>query len=552
MSKELEQVTTYVESALALLPQQFKNKENLAAFIEAFVNVIQDAEDALFALWRARWIDNAEGVQLDGLGDLVGEERGGLDDDAFRVRIKVRIRANFASGTDQDIVDVFALLLSQATPTIEITEYYPAGLIVQVTTFVDTDPNVMARTLKDVRAAGVDTQLIYHVAEETEAFRTSAAASPTIDSARGFAAVDGTIGSLWYNRTFGGSSYISKVVYGAGVWVAIAGTTIKYSTDLKTWNTITITGVSGVYYDLIYAGGKFVAICNSTGSTYKSATSTDGISWTLRNSVGTPSAGVGTPAWGAGIAYGGGNYVIMSTVGDISHSTDGETWVFDASAVGGGDQNFALAYVNNRFMAGTTNGSAFESTTGALGTWNLIAGLAFGTFPDDNLYGFAYHNGLYIAYGDTGHLYTSPTLAVWTQRTITNWSGGTIRHAYSDGTAIVVVGAGGEIARSTNGTTWTRVADIGSAEFRGVTKGGGIWAAAGDAGIIATSADGISWSQKESGGDDFGDATQLIQGADPCIDYLGSRFVAWGANARLTTSQDYSSYGGKLTGVLVA
>jgi hypothetical protein len=141
---------------------------------------------------------------------------------------------------------------------------------------------------------------------------------------------------------------------------------------------------------------------------------------------------------------------------------------------------------------------------------------------------------------------------LWTQRTITSWSGGVIRYAYSDGTAVIAVGAGGEIARSTNGTTWTRVAVAGSTELRGITKGGGVWAAAGDAGSIAISTDGLAWSQKESGGNDFGDATQLIQGADPCIDYLNGKFVAWGASARLTTSQDYSAYGGKLTGVIVA
>ena len=90
MSQELEPVDDHAEDALTLLPEQFKRKENFEAFVTAFVNVVQDTEDMLQALWQGRFLDNAIGSQLDGLGSIVGEERGSLEDDDYRVRIRVR------------------------------------------------------------------------------------------------------------------------------------------------------------------------------------------------------------------------------------------------------------------------------------------------------------------------------------------------------------------------------------------------------------------------------------------------------------------------------
>ena len=187
MSQELEPVDDHAEDALTLLPEQFKRKENFEAFVTAFVNVVQDTEDMLQALWQGRFLDNAIGSQLDGLGSIVGEERGSLEDDDYRVRIRVRIRANFSSGLASDIIDVFALLLESTTPAVEIIEYFPAGLVVSLGEYTTIDPNTMAELLRDVRATAVNTQLVYLSADPSNSFQFASGDASEIDEDRGFA-----------------------------------------------------------------------------------------------------------------------------------------------------------------------------------------------------------------------------------------------------------------------------------------------------------------------------------------------------------------------------
>ena len=65
---------------------------------------IQDLEDSSFEVLLNRWIDTAVGVQLDGVGAIVGEAREGRGDDEYRLAIKARIQINFSEATPEDIL----------------------------------------------------------------------------------------------------------------------------------------------------------------------------------------------------------------------------------------------------------------------------------------------------------------------------------------------------------------------------------------------------------------------------------------------------------------
>lgn len=187
MSTELEQINDHVERSLLLLIEQFKNAENLKTFISSFVEQGQSVEDMLIDLWESRWLDNAVGEQLDGLGDIVGQPRNNLEDNDYRVRIKVRIRINISSGLFDDIVDTFGILLNDVDPPISVGEYFPAGLIVNVNEVVDASPSVLANILSEVRAAGIDTQMVY-VTSTDGAFQMSSSDAPeTGSNTQGFA-----------------------------------------------------------------------------------------------------------------------------------------------------------------------------------------------------------------------------------------------------------------------------------------------------------------------------------------------------------------------------
>jgi hypothetical protein len=93
---------------------------DLQKLIAIYIQQIQELETMWFELINERTMDTAVGVQLDGLGDIVGEERFGRNDDDYRVAIKGRIRLNLSNGTAEDIVAVIRSQLGEYT--VELSE----------------------------------------------------------------------------------------------------------------------------------------------------------------------------------------------------------------------------------------------------------------------------------------------------------------------------------------------------------------------------------------------------------------------------------------------
>lgn len=119
---DLEHNEQHADDALAKLAEQFKDKENLAKVLNALNVQTQALEDAFWQLYLYRWVNTAEGVQLDTIGNLVGQPRSG-DDDEYRARIKARIRANVSNGTTEDIYAVFKALMP--TAQLRLQNSYP-------------------------------------------------------------------------------------------------------------------------------------------------------------------------------------------------------------------------------------------------------------------------------------------------------------------------------------------------------------------------------------------------------------------------------------------
>jgi hypothetical protein len=114
--------------ALDLLPGQFQNSTNLRALVTALVDGdtgVQSLEDTLWDLYTLRWLWLAEGRQLDGIGDILGEPRSGTTpDDEYRARLYVRIVSNTSQGTPDEIL---ALADAATVPTfVELIEKFPA------------------------------------------------------------------------------------------------------------------------------------------------------------------------------------------------------------------------------------------------------------------------------------------------------------------------------------------------------------------------------------------------------------------------------------------
>lgn len=108
MSSALKHKPTHVEEALARLPSQFENAATIRAVIEILGNMVQELEDVLWSLIGDRYLDTAEGAQLDVIGRVVGIGRTGtaMSDRRFRRRIVAKIAANVSDGQHERLIEI--------------------------------------------------------------------------------------------------------------------------------------------------------------------------------------------------------------------------------------------------------------------------------------------------------------------------------------------------------------------------------------------------------------------------------------------------------------
>lgn len=178
---------------------------------------------------------------------------------------------------------------------------------------------------------------------------------------------------------------------------------------------------------------------------------------------------------------------------DTIHSATYGNWIPQTSAAAG--QLWACGYGNGVFVAVGAGGEIFTSPDGI--TWT--ARTAAGAYTDDFravVYGES--DGRWLIAGDGGEIQTSSDDgATWTARTAAGGFTGTFHAATHDGSRFILVGASGEIQTSPTGTTWTaRTADGSYAgDFRAVAFGDGTFVAVGTLGEVQTSTDdGVTWT----------------------------------------------------------
>ena len=114
----------YESIAVSRLTGQFEGSPKLRAIVAAIVSQLTTLENVADSLMSDRWIDTAVGKQLDGCGYIVGEQRSGRDDDAYRKAIKFRVFVNVSKGTPDNLVDGLRFL-TDPTDT-QYQEAYPA------------------------------------------------------------------------------------------------------------------------------------------------------------------------------------------------------------------------------------------------------------------------------------------------------------------------------------------------------------------------------------------------------------------------------------------
>lgn len=93
------QITDHVQAALDRFIQQYKGRPLLSGLMTAFVEQIQDLENAAYPLDQYRQLLSAYGQQLDNLGEIIGLKRNGLGDAEYLVLLLGTIAENNSDTT---------------------------------------------------------------------------------------------------------------------------------------------------------------------------------------------------------------------------------------------------------------------------------------------------------------------------------------------------------------------------------------------------------------------------------------------------------------------
>jgi len=103
-------VKNYVEYGLDKLLQQFKDKEKVVALLTAYLQSLEDTKESLITYANSNNIDDATGVLLDVIGEIVGEKRLGKSDLSYRKAIKNKVVINTSEGTPNQLLEILELL----------------------------------------------------------------------------------------------------------------------------------------------------------------------------------------------------------------------------------------------------------------------------------------------------------------------------------------------------------------------------------------------------------------------------------------------------------
>lgn len=162
----------YARSA-ALLASQFQeslpngDKTNFQKLIYSFCTEGQDIQNVLQQLLTERYLSTAFGVQLDGIGQIVGLARiAGQPDDTtgtqtgYRQALEFQIFYNSSNATPEEIIFIAAFIT--ASTHVNYIEYYPAAYQVVVNNviingfFGSYQANTIPTLLKNAGPAGVE------------------------------------------------------------------------------------------------------------------------------------------------------------------------------------------------------------------------------------------------------------------------------------------------------------------------------------------------------------------------------------------------------------
>lgn len=253
------------------------------------------------------------------------------------------------------------------------------------------------------------------------------------------------------SRTLPGSAQAwLGIGYGNGMFIAVSSTaTYATSTDGINWAS-RIFPLSIEWRGVAYGAGVYVVVGTASGGgvTTTCLSSPDGVNWTQRATPSLACSGVVySSALGLFVAYNGtGSGVVTS--GQVMTSPDGITWTA-RGLTAAGNWVVTTGGADGRFVA-----VAVGSTTGA----TSLDGITWTARPlplSSNWFSITYGNGLFVAVGSSQVSITSPDGIAWTYRNIPIPAAITAV-VYGDGVFVAMAASYTYVATSPDGMNWTQ------------------------------------------------------------------------------------------------
>lgn len=137
-----------------------------------------------------------------------------------------------------------------------------------------------------------------------------------------------TDGTTWTQRTSGTAQDIFCVAYGNGIWVVGGQSPRLTATDpTGTWTSRTATVSSSFYNNMYYWPEQSIWVAGwDSGTTGALESSTDGITWTSRNSAFTINYGLNAFTSTGSVLVMGSTTDIFAPTCDVQSSTNGTSW----------------------------------------------------------------------------------------------------------------------------------------------------------------------------------------------------------------------------------
>ena len=150
--------------------------------VRAYVDEAQALDTAAADLLALTSLAGSVGSQLDGLGQIIGLERAGLDDDQYRALLNAQIRINISGGTVEQINEIIRLVTGTTAEddAFALVEGEVAEFKIDYTVTLDSGIGpIAAEAMFQARAAGVYGVFEYH--ETTPIFAFDGAGASKFD-----------------------------------------------------------------------------------------------------------------------------------------------------------------------------------------------------------------------------------------------------------------------------------------------------------------------------------------------------------------------------------